>query len=126
MELVRAVVRSKSDGDALSNALKPFLGREVEVHTLKGARGIEAVDHELRRHLGFKGLVVVLLGLEDKEALSLAESYPWNFAFHLVPKSRVRNERPRRLLRHYLEAKAELRLRLRWLPEASTAPLPAR
>ena len=117
--LVKVIVRAKSDADAVENSISRFLEGEAELDTLRGARTAEDVDRELRRHLGFKGPVVLLLGLQDRAALSLRDKYPPNFIFHLIPKSKVRNERPHRLLLHYLDAKAEYRMRLRWSDERS-------
>jgi hypothetical protein len=52
-----------------------------------------------------------MLGLEDSGLLELLTRFPANFVFYLVPRSKVRNERPHRMLEHYLKAKAMFRLR---------------
>jgi len=42
--LVRVLVRSKSDEDAVENSLKRFVGSEAEVGSLKGARELSDAD----------------------------------------------------------------------------------
>jgi len=116
-------VRSKSDRDAVENSLKRFVGSEVEVDSLKGARELSDVEHQLKRHLDFKGLVIVMLGLEDSNILGLSTKFPANFVFHPVPRSKVRNERPHKILQHYLNSKAKFRLNVKWNPESSAYTL---
>jgi len=120
---VKVLVRSKSDADAVKHALKRFLEGELEIDTLKGAREPSAIKDQLKRHIDFKGLIIVMLGLEDKDALKLDGEYPSNFVFHLIPKSKVRNERPHQILRHYLKAKAEFRMRIKWSSQYSAYTL---
>jgi len=59
-------------------------------------------------------LVIVVLGLEDSGLLTLSTKFPANFVFYLVPKSKVRNERPHKILQHYLNAKAMFGLNVMW------------
>jgi len=117
--LIRVLARSKSDKDAVENSLKHFVGSEAEVGSLKGARKPNDAEDQLKNHADFKGLVIVMLGLEDLGLFELSTKFPANFVFYLVPRSKVRNERPHRILRHYLKAKAMFRLNVRWDSENS-------
>jgi len=121
--LIKVLVRSKSDKDAVENSLKRFVGNEAEVGSLKGAREPNDVEEQLKNHADFNGLVIVMLGLEDSGLLELSMRFLANFVFYLVPRSKVRNERPHRILQHYLKAKAMFRLNVRWDPENSAYTL---
>ncbi len=46
--LVRVLVRSKSDKDAVENSLKRFVGSEAEVSSLKGAREVSEAEYQSR------------------------------------------------------------------------------
>ena len=121
--LVKILVRSKSDADAVRHALRRFVNNELTIDTLKGARKIDDIANQLKRHVDFKGLVIVMLGLEDREALKLKRVFPQNFVFYVISKSKVRNERPSQIARHYLQAKASYRMRLSWLSNKRTYTL---
>jgi 3'-phosphoadenosine 5'-phosphosulfate sulfotransferase len=53
--LIRILVGSKSDKDAVENSLKRFVGSEAEVGSLKGAREPNDVEGQLKNHADFKG-----------------------------------------------------------------------
>jgi len=124
--LVKVLVRSKSDRDAVENSLKRYVGGEAEVDSLKGARELSDVERQLRKHADFKGLVVVMFGLENSDVHELSTRFPANYVFYLVPRSKVRNERPHRILQHYLKAKAIFRLNVKWDSENSVYVLSGR
>ena len=64
-----------------------------------------------------------MLGLKDSGLLALSTKLPANFVFYLVLKSKVRNERPHKILQHYLNAKAMLRPNVKWDSRNSTYTL---
>jgi len=72
------------------------------------------VERQLRKHVDFKGLVIVMFGLENSDVRELSTKFPANYVFYLVPRSKVRDERPHRILQHYLKAKAIFRLSVKW------------
>jgi len=55
-----------------------------------------------------------MFGLENSDVRELSTKFPANYVFYLVPRSKVRDERPHRILQHYLKAKAIFRLSVKW------------
>jgi 3'-phosphoadenosine 5'-phosphosulfate sulfotransferase len=94
--------------------LKRFVGDEAEVDSLKRARELSDGERQLRKHVDFKGLVIVMFGLESSDTCELSTKFPANYVFYLVPRSKVRNERPHKILQHHLKAKAIFRLSVKW------------
>jgi hypothetical protein len=64
-----------------------------------------------------------MLRLEDSGLFELSTRFLANFVFYLVPRSKVRNERPHRILQHYLKAKAMFKLNVKWDSENSAYTL---
>jgi len=110
------VVRSKRDADALRAMVQRFYsGWGVEVKTLHGARGAEAILKAVSSIVSSRGFYIILLGREDREAARVLEAeLPPNAAAHVVPKARVRNARLEQLYVETLRARARLRLAASW------------
>ncbi len=113
MALVRVVVRSKRDADAVRAALERFYrGWDVEVHTLHGRRSAEDMLEHVPKDPWY---TIILLGREDeREAKRLQELLPPTHVVHVVPRSRVRNARLEMIAWEILRARARLRATVWW------------
>ncbi|MCD6208939.1 MAG: phosphoadenosine phosphosulfate reductase family protein [Thermoproteales archaeon] len=114
--LLRFIVRSKKDKDALEAAINAFYtGWKINIYTLKGARTPEKIEENLLRYYTDKEFILLLLGREDVEAYrQLIQRSPPNVAVHLVPKAKIRNARTAELFWELEKARATLRLKIRW------------
>lgn len=117
--MLKIVVRSKKDADAIKAMLRVFYPDwEVDVATLHGARRLESALRELEDIVTPDSFVVLMLGREDAElAEELRRVLPPNVAVHVVPRARIRNARIEYLAHEFAKARAKLRLGARWLRE---------
>ncbi|KSW11299.1 hypothetical protein CF15_00020 [Pyrodictium occultum] len=112
------IVRSKRDADAVKAMLDRFYpGWGVEVRTLHGARGGEAMLAELSGIVEPDRFYILLLGREDAEAARLVrEEAPRNVVMHMVPRRRVRNARLELLYAEVARARSMIRVSASWDP----------
>ena len=118
--MLRLVVRSKRDRDAVRAALESFYPEwGLGVETLQGARsssGIAEKVEELVKEEPYS-FYVVLLGREDREAArELEKNYvlPPNVVVHVTSRKKVRNHRLEQLAREILFARSLFRQPAGW------------
>ena len=119
IKLLKIVVRSRKDADAVTAMLRRFYSDwGIEVITLKGIRGDEAVTSGLRSLINSNSIYIVLLGRDDvSNVLYIEESLPPNVVVCRIPKTKVRNARIEELAREFNTARVIMRLRTRWSRE---------
>ncbi len=117
--MIKIVVRSKKDRNAVEAALRIFYPDwDIEVLTLKGARSYESMLSELKSLVTDDSFYIVLLGREDEDkALHLEKDLPPNVTVHVVPRARVRNTRIEHLAHEIDVARAKIRLTVSWIDE---------
>ncbi len=113
--MLRLIVRSKRDADALKAMLEQALPSwNAEVVTLKGARK-EKILEKIWDAVASDKFNIVLLGREDSSvAKRLSEETPSNVIVHVVPRARVRNARLSHLRWELEKAKAQPRGWIAW------------
>jgi len=112
--MIRIIVRAKKDADAVKAMLRTFYqGWDIEVTTLKGARGEKGIER-LHDVLSNEYYNIVLIGRQDKEFLKLDGMLGANTVIHMVPKEKIRNTRISQLASEFERARARFRLETRW------------
>jgi len=112
--MIRVVVRSKKDRDAVAAALRTFYtGWDIELTTLGGLRD-PGEAFERIRSLESDGLTIVLLGRENEDFLAYEREAPPNVVYHLLKYKKVRNARTIAIARAIEHAKAKFRLDASW------------
>ena len=116
--MIRLIVRSKKDADALRAMLENYLPSwEAEVATLKGARKEKILD-KVDEVVDPNKFNIILLGREDSEiAKELSLSTPINVLVHVIPRARVRNARLKHMKAELDKAKAQMRAWISWKEE---------
>ena len=116
--MIRLIVRSKKDADALKAMLSQYLPSwGAEVVTLKGARKEKILD-KIDEAIDRNKFNIVLLGREDSEvAKRLSEETPLNVIVHVVPRARLRNTRLKHMKSELDKAKAQMRAWIGWKEE---------
>jgi len=117
--MLKIVVRSKRDADAVRAMLKVFYPEwNIDVVTLHGARDVGKALDILCDLINSANFITILLGREDaKLAKELEQLLPPNVAVHVVPRARVRNTRIEHLAHEFAKARAKLRLGVKWLSD---------
>jgi 3'-phosphoadenosine 5'-phosphosulfate sulfotransferase (PAPS reductase)/FAD synthetase/3'-phosphoadenosine 5'-phosphosulfate sulfotransferase len=110
--MLKVLVRSKRDADAVKSTLEAFKINDVEVKSLKGARGAKLADIILDNIDNF---TIVLLGREDKDVVELIKEDLPPFTEVIVAETkRVRNSTPGQILSLIDKGRASLRLSTYW------------
>jgi len=114
--MLRIIVRSKRDADAVKAVIRKFYqGWGLNVETLKGARSIDKAMEILEKYKHSSEFIIVILGREDREIASTLESQtPLNFIIHTIPFTKVRNMRIEQLFHELELAKSKIRLTVTW------------
>jgi len=113
--MIKIIVRAKKDADAVKAMLKKFYSAwNIEVVTLKGARGERGID-KLYETLSNDHFNIVLVGKQDKDFLKLNGKLGVNTVIHLVSKEKIRNARISQLATEFEKARARFRLETHWL-----------
>jgi len=114
--LLKVVVRGRKDAGAVKAMIEHFYPDwDIEVLTLQGVRGDEAIFTELASLVTPRSFYVVLLGRSEvRDAGAIEGSLPPNVVVHVVSKAKVRNARIDELAREFDIARTAIRLRTRW------------
>ncbi|MCD6340834.1 MAG: phosphoadenosine phosphosulfate reductase family protein, partial [Desulfurococcales archaeon] len=117
--MLKVVVRGRKDAGAVKAMIKRFYPDwGMEVLTLQGVRGDEAIVSELASLVNPRYFYVVLLGSSEVRDVDAVEgALPPNVIVHVVSKAKVRNARIDELAREFDVARTAIRLRTRWCRE---------
>lgn len=115
--MLKVIVRSKRDADAVKAMLRTFYDDwDIGVATLHGARSIENVLDELEKSIDPHLYNIVLLGREDSGMVhELEDKVDVNVVVHMVPRARIRNTRLEHLFHELEVARSKIRLNVRWV-----------
>ncbi len=117
--MLKVVVRGRKDASAVKAMIERFYPDwGIEVLTLQGIRGDEAIVSELASLVDLSSFYVVLFGRSEvRDAGAIEGSLPPNVVVHVVSKAKVRNARIDELAREFDIARTAIRLRTRWCRE---------